>query len=1377
MAISIELESKVEKFRKDMALAEKALKGMETQGKSTAGGYVDASGKMRDANGRFVKSANQASKAARDLAAATDEAARSAKTLDDVAMPLAGAFASLSLGAAVAIKTFGDFEAVLNEFKAVSGATADEMARIKQQAQELGSATKFSAKETAQAQAELAKSGMNVNQVISATPGVLSLAAAGQLDVARAAEITGAALNGFGLAADQAGRVADLLAVAANASALDVNDVGESLKYAATIASSTSQDIEEVATALAILGNAGIKGSQGGTVFRASMASLAKPSEEAAKIMADMSLAIEDASGKMLPFTVIMGQLREKTANMTEVQRAHAVATIFGTEAMSGVLAVMKQTPAQVNEVATAFSNVTGESERVAATMNSGLKGSLEQLGGAAETATTAVGEGLAPAITLVANQMQEGLEAFNKMEPGLKNLATGAFVASAAFTGLGAAAGGLSVGIGALGGAAGLAALATNPLTLSIAALAAVVGIATASIKATADAQAEATKKEEEARKARLDSTRQAKTQKDELEKLSKEYNTLAGKASLSKDEQIRLKAIQDKLKTDYPDLAKKIEAAGGKHKRVADLVRDEIQAKKELIEHNKALARWSALSAQKELEAESTKLAELKKQRAELGQQFDGSNGGPVGIAAAGQLNALNGQIASQQRVVETLAKRTMNAVMESAKTLAIADPVAPKKTAGTPTGGTGGGTVDEKAAKELHQERLARIRDLTTATERLTEVQKASGEDTELKNLQALYQAIRKELGGTTEGAEVLAKIQHRINVLLAEQARKAKELADAEANRKINNQHNDMEEWFEAQAEAARKASEEVSKLIADNDAAVKAFSSGVKEMQGDLTALALDPSMERIANFARDLASDEEKMKRWGKTLAEVGAAFRMAGGNLNTIQDYANGVNRAVGMVADNVNTAALSTNAVVGALAVQFAVVKNLFDGIVGPMERAKERAASFADEMARINEELAGGGLSNADAASQRLRALSDRLADLQERLRELRGDNEGMNPLVAWFGLPARIKEMLDAEAELPERKQEVRTQSAVVRAGSFSGAIQNIQSRKDLGLITADEAAQARLDAARSSLEDWIKVRDEATDPADRSQAQGFIDRLVPMVESFQKVVDGIESAKEAAEEAEKKAIAMAKQQAELGKEIRDLAQQRADHEARVAELLQRQADLKKQIADVDRKEREALAGLSREGIATRAETEAQYKTRRRGEITSEAATERSALQAALEAARRQAEYERRQAEIASQNAIMARKAQGYRGPGLAPGSTAANASGDGSTVVWDGTKWNRAPKYHTGIDRVPGARGQEVPAILEAGERVQTEWQARATDLALQMASMRPQAVGGGTSVGDIHLTIQAQTNADPLAIADIVEKRVTKVIRYATGGK
>ena len=246
-----------------------------------------------------------------------------------------------------------DFEQAMARTKAVAFTgknkspeqkAADEaaFAQLEAQARQLGRDTQYTATQAANSQEMLARAGFKSDEIISAMPGLLSMAAAEGMDLATAADIAASTLRGFNLEADQSGRVADVLAQMSAASNSSIAGLGESMKYVAPVASGLGVSVEETAAMLGVMANAGIKGSQAGTALRAAFTRLAKEPKAVEKALSALGIATRDAQGRMRKMPGLMQELSQKMKGMGEADQMQYLTNIFGQEAASGMLAVMR---------------------------------------------------------------------------------------------------------------------------------------------------------------------------------------------------------------------------------------------------------------------------------------------------------------------------------------------------------------------------------------------------------------------------------------------------------------------------------------------------------------------------------------------------------------------------------------------------------------------------------------------------------------------------------------------------------------------------------------------------------------------------------------------------------------------------------------------------------------------------------------------------------------------------------------------------------------------------------------------------------------------------------------------------------------------------
>jgi TP901 family phage tail tape measure protein len=294
--------------------------------------------------------------------------------------------AALTAFGVSAIKAGSEFSAQMSRVQAIAGATGDELKRLNQLAIDLGAETAFSASEAAAGMENLASAGFSVNDIMSAMPGLLDLAAVSGGDVANASEIAASALNAFGLEATEAGHVANVFARAAADTNAEALDMGEAMKYVAPVAKAMGLSLEETAASIGIMSDAGVKGGQAGTALRGALSRLAKPTKIMKETMDELSLSFYDADGNMLPLADTIAMLQDKTAGLTQEQKNNALVTLFGQESLSGMLALIEAGPDKLDALTGSLINSDGAAKDMANTMLNNLQGALEELSGSFET-------------------------------------------------------------------------------------------------------------------------------------------------------------------------------------------------------------------------------------------------------------------------------------------------------------------------------------------------------------------------------------------------------------------------------------------------------------------------------------------------------------------------------------------------------------------------------------------------------------------------------------------------------------------------------------------------------------------------------------------------------------------------------------------------------------------------------------------------------------------------------------------------------------------------------------------------------------------------------------------------------------------------------
>ena len=335
-----------------------------------------------------------------ELGDEAENAGKKFKTVPDALSLISSSAATLGLVAlAKNMALIGsNFTAQMSQVSAASNASKAELNQLTASARELGATTQFSATQAAEAMTELAKAGLNTNQILAATKDVLSLAQAGSISLGEAATFVADSMSSFGLAAKDTQKIADTLANAANASTISVQDVGESFKYAAGIARTAGVDIQHTATMIAMLGNAGIKSSMAGTTLKTMFLMLASPSKSASDALRSLGLSAEYVADNLDKPKVMLQKLNESMDGISSAKKLDLVSTIFGSEPASGVIALMDKVETEYDKTLESISKKGGAAEfGKKATDN--LQGDMANLSSAMEEAQLKIFTTLEPVL------------------------------------------------------------------------------------------------------------------------------------------------------------------------------------------------------------------------------------------------------------------------------------------------------------------------------------------------------------------------------------------------------------------------------------------------------------------------------------------------------------------------------------------------------------------------------------------------------------------------------------------------------------------------------------------------------------------------------------------------------------------------------------------------------------------------------------------------------------------------------------------------------------------------------------------------------------------------------------------------------------------
>ena len=302
------------------------------------------------------------------------------------------------------IKTGTEFDAGISKVGAISGASAEDMEKLREKAQEMGASTKFTAAESAEALEYMAMAGWKTEDMLSGISGIMDLAAASGEDLGTTSDIVTDALTAFGLTAADSGHFADVLAAASSNANTNVSIMGETFKYVAPVAGTLNYSIEDMAEAIGLMANSGIKSSQAGTALRSIITRLSTDAGSSSKSLGALGTLVEklgvefyDTNGKARDFGDVIAETREAWQGLTDEEQTTYGKKIAGEEAIASWLSLMNAAPADVEKLSAAIKNCDGAASDMSSTMQDNLQGDFVLLDSAVDGMKISLADELEP--------------------------------------------------------------------------------------------------------------------------------------------------------------------------------------------------------------------------------------------------------------------------------------------------------------------------------------------------------------------------------------------------------------------------------------------------------------------------------------------------------------------------------------------------------------------------------------------------------------------------------------------------------------------------------------------------------------------------------------------------------------------------------------------------------------------------------------------------------------------------------------------------------------------------------------------------------------------------------------------------------------------
>ena len=339
-----------------------------------------------------------------------------------VTLPVVGA--TIAVGRAAV-----SFDSAMNVMESKANVTSKSIADLRVQAKDLGSSTRFSATQAAEGMQFLAQAGYDTGEIYTAITPVLGLAAATNLDLGRAADITSNIMGGFGWTAEKTTDAVDILTTVTASANVDMEQLGETMKYVAPVARDFGASMKDTATIAGFLGNIGIQGTMAGTAMKKMFSSITSGAPKVTETFDKLGVKVADNQGNIRDFSAILGDFAVAVKKLPQIEQAQVIEKVFGERAKAGISALVADVSgsnSMFEKLQKNMKDTTGNTDKMVGIMNKGAVGGLRNFMSALEGIAIAIGEsGLLDWIAKITRKMAEWFRGISKLSPGLLKLMT----------------------------------------------------------------------------------------------------------------------------------------------------------------------------------------------------------------------------------------------------------------------------------------------------------------------------------------------------------------------------------------------------------------------------------------------------------------------------------------------------------------------------------------------------------------------------------------------------------------------------------------------------------------------------------------------------------------------------------------------------------------------------------------------------------------------------------------------------------------------------------------------------------------------------------------------------------------------------------------
>lgn len=343
--------------------------------------------------------------------------------------------ALVGVGAA-SVKVGKEFESSMASLAATAGVekTSAEFGKLKDAALEMGRSTSKTASECAQALEYMALAGWDVDDAITGLPSIVHASEAFGTGLKETSDLITDSMSAAGVSIEQLPNYLDVAARAQTSSNMSAEQMMEAFLDVGGVMRGLGVPITDTATALGVLANQGIKGSEAGTALKAIMANLTTGTGQAGEMMEKLGVSAFDADGNFIGLEGTLQNLNSALQDLTPEERNAALQAIGGkqhVDALTDLLAGLNDTTKDGVSVWDALSNklenAKGAFDELYARKTDTLEYDLKELASAAQNAGIQIFEAMKQGEGGLRSIAQTGTEQINRLSAALEEGGFGA--------------------------------------------------------------------------------------------------------------------------------------------------------------------------------------------------------------------------------------------------------------------------------------------------------------------------------------------------------------------------------------------------------------------------------------------------------------------------------------------------------------------------------------------------------------------------------------------------------------------------------------------------------------------------------------------------------------------------------------------------------------------------------------------------------------------------------------------------------------------------------------------------------------------------------------------------------------------------------------